>query len=72
MISEDNVTLKTAVMMMKIHRNKCQFNTFTQKTDHLNCNNIALFDCILNEINAVSVSRRLLESIVNHARQCMS
>ncbi len=27
MISEDHVTLKTAVMMLKIHRNKWQFNT---------------------------------------------
>jgi len=28
MISEDHVTLKTAVMMLKIHRNKLQFNSF--------------------------------------------
>ncbi len=31
MISEDHVTLKTAVMMMKIHRNKLQFNTYSHR-----------------------------------------
>ncbi len=31
MISEDHVTLKTGVMMMKIHRNKLQFNTYSHR-----------------------------------------
>ncbi len=31
MISEDHVTLKTAVMMLKIHRNKLQFNTYSHR-----------------------------------------
>ncbi len=42
MISEDHVTLKTAVMMLKIHRNKLQFNTYShRKTAVFNCNNIS-------------------------------
>ncbi len=31
MISEDHVTLKTAVMMLKIHLNKLQFNTYSYR-----------------------------------------
>ncbi len=31
MISEDHVTLKTGVKMLKIHRNKFQFNTYSHK-----------------------------------------
>ncbi len=31
MISEDHVTLKTAVMMLKIHRNKLHFNTYSHR-----------------------------------------
>ncbi len=31
MISEDHVTLKTAVMMLKIHRNKLQFNRYSHR-----------------------------------------
>ncbi len=31
MISEDHVTLKTAVMMLKIHINKIQFNTYLHR-----------------------------------------
>ncbi len=30
-ISEDHVTLKTGVMMLKIHRNKLQFNTYSHR-----------------------------------------
>ncbi len=47
MISEDHVTLKTGVMMMKIHRNKLQFNRYSHlKKSSLHCNNISYFHCI--------------------------
>ncbi len=50
MISEDHVTLKAAVMMLKIqidHRNKLHFNTFTQKTDILNFIIFHIFTALL-------------------------
>ncbi len=32
MISEDHVTVKTAVMMLKIHRNKLKLNRYSHKS----------------------------------------
>ncbi len=59
MISEDHVTLKTAVMMLKIHRNKLQFNTYSH-TKQLFYITIIFhnFYSIFNQINAALVNRR--------------
>ncbi len=62
MISEDHVTLKTGVMMLKIqldHRNKLQFNIYSQKkTADLNHKNIWQFLLYFDQINAGLVNRR--------------
>ncbi len=50
MISEDHVTLKTEVMMLKIQ-------LWSQKYI-LNCNNISQFYCIFDQINAALLGRR--------------
>ncbi len=49
MISEDHVTLKTGVMMLK--------NQFRSQI-FLNCNNISKFYCIFDQINSALVSNR--------------
>ncbi len=63
MISEDHVTLKTGVMMMKIQLHVTEINYIL--TDiHIETSYFKLikifhsFDCIFNHINAVLVSRR--------------
>ncbi len=61
MISEDHVTLKTAVMMLKIHRNKLQFNTYSsQKTAILSCNNISHYYCIFDHKCRFGEQKKLL------------
>ncbi len=39
--------LKTAVMMLKIHRNDLQFNRYSHKKHILHCNNISNFTVYL-------------------------
>ncbi len=62
MISEDHVTLKTAVMMLKIHRNKLHFNTYSHRKQIFEIvkifHNCTVFCCILDQINAGLMSRR--------------
>ncbi len=62
MISEDHVTLKTEVMMLKIQLRITEINyTLTHIHIHffiLNCNNTYFFYCLFDQINAALVSRR--------------
>ncbi len=55
MISEDHVTLNTAVMMLKIHRNKFYFNTYSHRKQLFY---IIIILSILNQVNAALLSRR--------------
>ncbi len=68
MISEDHVTLKTGVMMLKIHRNKLQLNRYSHRIlFSLHCNNISYFHCIFYQINTALVNRRETEGIWLHS-----
>ncbi len=63
MISEDHVTLKTEVMMLKIQLCITEINDILQYIQIviLNCNNNLqhyCFYCIYNQINATLVSRK--------------
>ncbi len=65
MISEDHVTLKTGVMMLKIQLWSQKLNYILKyikiKNCYLNCNNISqniFFFCIFNQIDAALMSRR--------------
>ncbi len=61
MISEDHVTLKTAVMMLKIHRNKFYFNTYSHRNTIFY---IIIIFSILNQVNAALLSRRDSRDII--------
>jgi len=67
MISEDHVTLKTGVMMLKIQRCITEINYILRDvhTEHscLNFNNISHFYSIFYLINAALVSRRNLKNM---------
>ncbi len=64
--SEDHVTLKTGVMILKIQLRITGINYIFQrihiKTAILNSKNILEFDCIFNQLNAALVSRKHLVS----------
>ncbi len=52
MILNDDVNLKTGVMMLKIHRKP------KQKTITVHCNSISQYYCIFDQINAELLSLR--------------
>ncbi len=60
MISEDHVTLKTGVMMLKIQLRITEINyilQYIQTENFFNCNNFSQYYCIY-QINTALVSRR--------------